>query len=196
MKLNDVRYFSKTARPAANKTIPIEDDIPSPLLQSDKSLLIDLESDFNSCHKKLIDGLKNESIKILKEKCLSIKKKITFTDIVNHIENKDTSMLSNNHSSNSTSFHEDKTLLTERNVFVPTIYNSPIKINTYDIYKDNMIKSARKPRNSNLNLSPIEKDKNSLIKLYKCPLDNLKEEKKEKEKKKRPKDFTITLKKC
>jgi len=102
---------------------------------------------------------------------------------VNHIENKDASVLSNQHSSNSTSFLEDKTCLSERTVFVPTIYNSPLKINTYDVYKNkNTINnSARKPSNSLFGLSPIYKE-NSLIKLNKCAFENQNEEKKEKKK--------------
>jgi len=86
LKISNKKYISKTALPTINVIVPIgeDNDIPSPLLLAETSILGEIDSDGYSSNKKLIDGLKNESIKILKEKSL-MKKKYTFNDIVNHI---------------------------------------------------------------------------------------------------------------
>jgi len=78
-------------------------------------------------------------------------------------------------------------------VIVPSIYNSPIKINTYDIYKNSMNYSACKQKNT-LGLSPIAEINSSFIQLKKCEIEG--EERREKKEKLKTAGFMILLKKC
>ena len=175
-------------------------NIPSPLILSSKntsvvndSSLFSLKNEIKT-REEIMKKLKNTSIKILKEKVIG-KKFYNFQDIINQIENNhENSIFSCNHSSNSTSFYDEKPFLSENNKII-NYYQSPLKINTFDNYKKNVNNSASKLElNYNyINLSPIEQ--NCIIKLKKCDFettDPINEIKKIGKKD----SFSIKLKKC
>ncbi len=172
-------------------------EIPSPLLPQKPTrkmerVTFSLKDENKDEIRKMLN---NSSINILKEKNFGKKKSYSILDAINHVENnKDNSIVSNNQSSNSTSFFDEKTYLSESNMRFPNmnnIYLSPLKINAYEVLKDSVNNLASKLEFQyceNINLSPIEQ---SCINLQRC------EFKSPKRKKPVKKDsFSITLKKC
>lgn len=172
-------------------------EIPSPLLPDKLTKKMDRAKLSLNGYKKdeLRKMMNNSSINILKEKNFGKKKSYSILDAINLVENnKDSSMVSNNQSSNSTSFFDEKTYLSESNVKYPNINNiylSPLKINTYEVSKESLNNLAFKldlKFCENINLSPIEQ---SCINLKRCEFISPKRKKQLK-----GDSFSITLKKC
>jgi hypothetical protein len=174
--------------------------IPSPLILNTKNSLYSNEdfgfsitAEINN-RDEILKAIENRSIKILKEKNLGNKKSYSILEMINHIEsNKDNSIISNSHSSNSTSFYDERSYISEKNcrkTQTENFFKSPPKLNCFEEFKNSINKSASKlelAHSGHINLSPIEK---SCIKLHKCDFE------KPVKKKHARNQFKITLKKC